>query len=311
MPTTAQMDKAVDLLEGQIGYDESRCSATVGNNTRFGVWYGMNCAAWCAMAVSWAYYTAGFPQPASTAKGFAYTPSGAAWYQGRKAWAGPTTDPERGWVVFFYSVSAGRICHVGLVRGPRGADGLVPTVEGNTDSAGSASGGSVMGKRRSSNQGISFRIAGYGRPDLLAGAQQEEEWWMADIPAANLAQIQKQAEEALMSQAGQAAIIKAVKEVYSWRPDAVSEGHKALTTTELLGIYTSAGVPAIMRNQAAGLANQAAARAALDALSVTPGGETAPLTPEQVTDLANAISDSLKGSLAPDIIRALAQALAS
>jgi CHAP domain len=183
MATTAAMEKAVDLAEGQSGYDESACSSSVGNNTKFGVWYGMNCAAWCAMFVSWAYYQAGFPQPASTAKGFAYTPSGAAWYQSKGAWASAATNPERGWVVFFYSASAGRIAHVGLVRGPRGSDGLIPTVEGNTNGAGSAEGGSVLLKRRSPSQSLGFRIAGYGRPDLLAGAS--EEWYDMAVPEAD------------------------------------------------------------------------------------------------------------------------------
>jgi CHAP domain len=210
MTTTPKMDAAVDLAEAQAGYAEGRCSATVGNNTRFGAWYGMNCAAWCAMFVSWSYFTAGFPQPASTPKGFAYTPSGAAWYQARRAWAGPGTNPQRGWVVFFYSASAGRIAHVGLVRGPRGSDGMVPTVEGNTNVAGGAEGGGVYLKRRSPSQSLSFRVAGYGRPELLEGADtQEEEWWMAEIPASELQKIQVQATQALQSSPGQEAQIKA------------------------------------------------------------------------------------------------------
>jgi CHAP domain len=204
MTTTAAMDKAVDIAESAAGYNESACSATVGNNTRYGVWYGMNCSAWCAMFVSKCYSDAGFPQPASTSKGFAYTPSGAAWYQSKKAWSSAGTNPERGWVVFFYSVSAGRIAHVGLVRGPRGSDGLIPTVEGNTNGAGSAEGGGVLLKRRSPSQSLSFRIAGYGRPDLIAGAEQE--WWQMGIPATELQKIQDQAEQALASAAGQKAL---------------------------------------------------------------------------------------------------------
>jgi hypothetical protein len=191
------MEKAVDLAEGQNGYGETACSATVGNNTRFGIWYGMNCAAWCAMFVSWAYHTAGFPQPASTAKGFAYTPSGAAWYQGKQAWSPAGANPQRGWVVFFYSASAGRIAHVGLVRGPRGSDGLIPTVEGNTNGAGSAEGGGVLLKRRSPSQSLSFRIAGYGRPDLLAGAEAPKEWYEMPVPEADQEAIAKKTLEVL------------------------------------------------------------------------------------------------------------------
>lgn len=206
MTTTAKMAKAVSLFEDQAGYDESRCSASVGNNTKFGIWYGMNCAAWCAMSASWAYYMAEFPQPASTAKGFAYTPSGAGWYQGKHAWSGPGENPERGWVVFFYSASAGRIAHVGLVRGPRGSDGMIPTVEGNTNGAGSAEGGSVLLKRRNPSQSLSFRIAGYGRPDLL---EKEKEWWEVGIPESELEKIEAASVEGMASTPGQAALRKA------------------------------------------------------------------------------------------------------
>jgi hypothetical protein len=188
------MDAAVKKGEADTGYDETACNASTGNNTKYGVWYGMNCAAWCAMAVSKWYYDAGAPQPASTAKGFSYTPSGADWYKSKGAWAGPSTNPKRGWVVFFYSASAGRIAHVGLVRGPRGSDGLIPTVEGNTDSSGSASGGSVLQKRRDPSQSLSFRIAGYGMPEKIDTG---EEWWEMPIPEADQEAIAKEVKEYL------------------------------------------------------------------------------------------------------------------
>ena len=194
MATSAQMDAAVDKGEADTGYDETACDASTGNNTKYGKWYGMNCAAWCAMAVSKWYYDSGAPQPASTAKGFSYTPSGADWYKSKGAWAGPSTNPKRGWVVFFYSNSAGRIAHVGLVRGPRGTDGLIPTVEGNTDSSGSASGGSVLQKRRNPSQSIAFRIAGYGQPEKIDTG---EEWWEMPIGSEELKQIRDACEGAV------------------------------------------------------------------------------------------------------------------
>ena len=194
MTTTAAMNQAVHLGEADAGYAEGWCSSSVSNKTKYGAWYGMDCNAWCAMAVSKWYYDAGTPQPASTSKGFSYTPSGASWYQSKGAWSPPSAAPERGWVVFFHSDSAGRISHVGLVRGPK-SGGMVPTVEGNTNGAGSAEGGSVLLKNRDPSQSLSFRIAGYGRPDLLEGGQ---EWWeMTDIPESNLDQIRRTVWEAL------------------------------------------------------------------------------------------------------------------
>jgi hypothetical protein len=202
MATRAQLERAVQIGVADVGYTEGRCSSTVGNNTKYGIWYGMNCAAWCAMALSRWFWDAGFPLPASTAKGFAYTPSGAAWFKAKGAWSPPSANPDVGWVAFFYSASAGRIAHVAAVRGPRGVDGLIPTVEGNTDTAGSASGGRVLAKRRSPDQSLAFRIAGYGRPDLLDAPT--EEWYMATpIPADNLAQIRSAADAALAGDAGE------------------------------------------------------------------------------------------------------------
>jgi hypothetical protein len=184
------------------------------------------------MAVSKWYWDAGFPQPASTSKGFAYTPSGASWYQSKQAWSGPSANPERGWVVFFYSEGAGRISHVGLVRGAKGSDGLVPTVEGNTNGAGSAEGGSVLLKRRDPSQNLSFRIAGYGRPDLL----DEKEWWEMPIGAEELKQITKACESALNNWD-------------SARPPALTETAKVQTHTEAVNGVWGGGIPLLIGNQ--------------------------------------------------------------
>lgn len=232
MSTTAAMDKAVSLGEADAGYDESMCDASTGNNTKYGKWYGMNCAAWCAMAVSKWYYDAGQPQPASTSKGFSYTPSGASWYQSKNAWSGPSANPERGWVVFFYSASAGRISHVGLVRGPK-SGGMVPTVEGNTNGAGSAEGGSVLLKNRDPSQSLSFRIAGYGRPDIL---EPEKEWWEMPIGADEIKQIKD-------------ACYSALNDWDSMRPPPLNATAKPQTVTEAVHGVWGGGIPALMANQ--------------------------------------------------------------
>ena len=54
----------------------------------------------------------------------------------------PGSDIARGDIVIF------RISHVGIATGPPDADGYVPTVEGNTNSAGQREGIKVMAKRR-------------------------------------------------------------------------------------------------------------------------------------------------------------------
>jgi CHAP domain len=323
MPTTAAMEKAVDLAEAAAGYAESACSASVGNNTRYGVWYGMNCAAWCAMFVSKCYHDAGFPQPASTSKGFAYTPSGASWYKSNNAWASPTVNPERGWVVFFYSASAARIAHVGLVRGARGSDGLIPTVEGNTNGAGSAEGGSVLLKRRSPSQSLSFRIAGYGRPDLLAGAAAEE-WWQMPIGATEKAEIKAIVEGALDGKdiATQGDVVRlgqfltrqtntlftASRPGMEWVGDATTVKQVGDTQTmfkaALPGLTGMEATIVEAVNRAA-LAGTQATLAAIESLP-----EGAGMTDDQAAGIATAVAASLKEQGLPEaFIAALAREL--
>jgi hypothetical protein len=54
----------------------------------------------------------------------------------------PGWDIQRGDIVVFF------ISHIGIATGPPDADGYVPTVEGNTNSAGQREGVKVMRKRR-------------------------------------------------------------------------------------------------------------------------------------------------------------------
>lgn len=129
-----------------------------GSNKVAGItdWYGIQ-GPWCAMFVSRVFYDAGLPLPASTSKGFAYTPSGAAWFRNQGWWL--TRNPQPGDVVFFDFPGDGvnRISHVGIVEFVT-PDGAVNTIEGNTDERGGRTGGKVM--RRSRRVGI----VGYGRP---------------------------------------------------------------------------------------------------------------------------------------------------
>jgi hypothetical protein len=148
--------EVLNLAASQVGTSESPANS---NRTKYGAWYGLDANPWCAMFVSWVFHHAGLPLPASTAKGFAYTPSGAAWFKNQGRW---TTTPGVGHVVFYDFPGDGvnRISHVGIVERVN-ADGSITAIEGNT-SAGSAGsqrdGGGVY--RRTRKVGI----VGYGIP---------------------------------------------------------------------------------------------------------------------------------------------------
>ncbi len=147
----AQVDRVLARAAGEIGYREGP-----NNSTKYGQWYGMNHAPWCAMFVSWVFYEEGLPLPATTAKGFARTLFGAQWFQRHGRW---TTTPARGHVVFYdLSASVESIDHVGVVERVNG-DGSIRTIEGNTSGAGSREGDGVYAKNRRRG------IVGYGVPD--------------------------------------------------------------------------------------------------------------------------------------------------
>lgn len=142
----AQAERWVGFVEGPRN-----------NETPFGKWYGLDLQPYCAMAVSYWSAVAGLFIPASTRKGYAYTPSGANWFKAKGRWG---TQPKKGAHVFF-NFNGTRIHHMGLVTSDSGIF-PIDTIEANTSrgSAGSQrDGGGVWRRRRA------VGIVGYGYPD--------------------------------------------------------------------------------------------------------------------------------------------------
>lgn len=145
------------LFNLQVGFIESGgAHGNDGNITPYGKWYGLDGNPYCGMGVSWAFFHGGLALPASTSKGFAYTPSGAAWFKKNNKWS---TKPKVGYVPFYQFGS--RIDHVGFCTAVN-KDGSIQTIEFNTSSGSSGSqvnGGGCYRRTRKSN------IVGYGIPD--------------------------------------------------------------------------------------------------------------------------------------------------
>ena len=146
------------MAASTIGYKESPAGT---NASKFGAWYGANYQPWCASWVSWVFYHAGLPLPATTPKGFAYCPYGVHWFKNKGQFF---KQPKVGDVVFFDFTSGrdGIADHVGIVEKVN-SDGTVTTIEGNTSNttAGSQSNGGCVARRiRSMNV-----IQGFGRPN--------------------------------------------------------------------------------------------------------------------------------------------------
>src|SRR5829696_2669828 len=148
------VQQVLDRARSQIGVVEHPSGS---NRTPYGAWYGIQGQPWCAIFVSWCTYHEGLALPATISRGFAYTPSGAAWFQRRRRW---TSKSAPGHIVFFNFPGDGvnRISHVGIVESVR-PDGSIVTIEGNTDERGGRTGGKVMRKVRRAG------IVGYGVPD--------------------------------------------------------------------------------------------------------------------------------------------------
>jgi hypothetical protein len=127
--TTAQ--DVVKVATGELG-----CGETSGNNvTKYGTWYYGIQDSWCAMFVSYVFYKAGMQLTIDTAKGFAYCPSGVAWFKSNKPWTwiDKGSTPEIGDIVFFDwypGTSESDAWHVGIVVGISGS-GQITSIEGN------------------------------------------------------------------------------------------------------------------------------------------------------------------------------------
>jgi peptidoglycan hydrolase-like protein with peptidoglycan-binding domain len=154
--TTAQ--KVLGIAAREIGYHESPKKS---NNNKFGIWYGTNYQPWCAMFVSYCFYNAGLPLPATTPKGFAFCPFGVNWFKNKGWWH---KTPQVGDVVFYDWGGDGVANHVGIVEKVN-SDGSIVAIEGNTsDGVGDSNGGEVC--RKPQKKGV---ILGYGRPPYENG----------------------------------------------------------------------------------------------------------------------------------------------
>jgi hypothetical protein len=128
-----------------------------GRRTKYGKWYGLDGRLWCAMFTSWCFSQVGAPR-----NGMTYTAWTPGIYQAARTAARWHTSPLPGDLVLFSFVAPSTqrplgISHVGLVE-KVGEGGVITTIEGNTNAAGSGSGGRVMRKNRRT------KIAGYARP---------------------------------------------------------------------------------------------------------------------------------------------------
>lgn len=103
-----------------------------------------------------------------------YTPEGAQYFKNAGRWF---TTPEPGDVIYFYSSSKGRICHVGYVESVDRTTKTVHTIEGNTNSDGFTTNGGCVARHSYdyTKIGGGNRVNGFGRPLYDAAANKDLE----------------------------------------------------------------------------------------------------------------------------------------
>lgn len=159
MRFAGHLAKVVALAKTQVGYVEGK-----GNRTKFGEWFGWNGVAWCAIYCSWLFALTGHQlPPLSNSKGVAYVPLVKQRAQETGQWRGPSYNPKPGDLVIFWFTN--RPDHIEVV-GEKGRlpDGRVHTYGGNTNYAGSRTGGMCVEAYRRSN------IHGFVAVDDLGGS---------------------------------------------------------------------------------------------------------------------------------------------
>lgn len=170
------------LFSQQVGFVEGGGPhGNDGNVTPYGKWYGLDGQSYCAMGLSWCFYYAGLPLPASTSKGFAYTPSGAAWFQKRGLWS---KTPAIGYVPFFQFPGSNRIDHVGFCTAVN-RDRSIQTIEFNTSpgSGGSQSNGGGCYRRTRKDYIVGYGVPEYAQENtvtVIPGKHSSEEFMAYD-----------------------------------------------------------------------------------------------------------------------------------
>jgi hypothetical protein len=145
----ARASQFLAVAASQIGYREGydKLESEYTNDNKFGVWYGMNYVAWCAIFVSWCAFKVGvlgtlIPKYASC---FA----GLKWFRDRELTGNWPPQPGDIFIMRVYKPGAWNADpdgwatqHTGIVEKYLG-NGRVQTIEGNTNLSGSSQGNGV------------------------------------------------------------------------------------------------------------------------------------------------------------------------
>jgi len=163
--SAANMAKRLALvLASQIGYREGRNGSDWNNDNAYGKYFGQNGVSWCNWFQSWGAVAAGIP--ASVIPRTGYTPASWSWFVTHNR---DVKTPQAGdlfWVYGYVASEGGpRVHHIGFVEKVL-SGGRIQTIEGNTNTSGSAQGNGVYRLTRTVSSKLKF-----GRPNYAAAVQ--------------------------------------------------------------------------------------------------------------------------------------------
>jgi cell wall-associated NlpC family hydrolase len=162
-PAAAAATKGAKALAEALKHLGVKESPAGSNRQPFGVWFGVDGVAWCAIFTSSCFEigagvvlgkgltaaAGGYP------KGIAYVPTLEAWLRTTGQWIGRAA-PQPGDIAIF-NWDGGVADHVGIVKAYLGG-GKFQTVEGNTGIGADSDGGQVMVRER-----VLGQVNGFGR----------------------------------------------------------------------------------------------------------------------------------------------------
>ncbi|MDN5767079.1 MAG: CHAP domain-containing protein [Humibacillus sp.] len=158
----------------QIGTMEGRDPDGNWNNLqKFGKWYGLNGYAWCAMFVSWCANEVG--GLGTKVPKYAAVSAGLAWYRARNKSGAWPPQPGDVFMLRHYFGGSWNTAHTGIVErwtptNAAGTCGKITTIEGNTNTGGSAQGNGVYRLTRSdskNDQAIIYCRPGWDKEHII------------------------------------------------------------------------------------------------------------------------------------------------
>lgn len=132
--------KILELAAAEIGYREGK-----NKTNKFGLWYGMNHAAWCMIFCQYIYEMAGSPLPFRSAS----CSELLGWYKSQQPECIADTPVPGCLVIFDLPGTPYLTDHVGLFESMNGR--YITTIDGNTSATNEANGGCVNRRVRRKN----------------------------------------------------------------------------------------------------------------------------------------------------------------